>query len=399
MNLSVRELPADRAPAGGPEPFRIAVAEEILDDLRDRIGRTRWPDEVPGAGWDYGTNLEFLRELLDYWSDGFDWRARQEELNRLPHYRTRLDGLGIHFVHARSKEPRALPILLTHGWPSTFHEMSRLVPLLTDPQAHGAGPRDAFHVVVPSLPGCGFSEVPARAGLTKTRIATIWAKLMTDVLGYERFAARGGDIGAGVTSWLAFDYPERVVGIHVSDVLRPGIGPGSPPLTDAERRFLAEEEAWMRAEGAYDHIQATKPQTLAYGLHDSPAGLASWIVEKLRGWSDCGGDVLARFSKDDLLTILTIYWATGTIHSANRLYFDRDRAPRELAPGQRVEVPCAVALFPGDIDHPPREWAERALNVERWTEMPRGGHFAAWEEPELLAEDLRRFFRPLRGQP
>ena len=386
----------DRLPA--VERFRVAVPEETLRDLGDRIEKTRWPDEIPGAGWEYGTNLGFLRELLAYWRDDFDWRAREREINRFPHFLAEVDGLGIHYVHARSKEAGALPILLTHGWPSTFLEMSRLVPLLTDPVAHGAGPRDAFHVVVPSLPGYGFSEIPRRGGLTKTRIAAIEARLMSEVLGYPRFAARGGDIGAGVTSWLAFDYPERIVGIHVSDVLRPGIGPASPPLSEAERRFLEEETAWMRAEGAYDHVQATKPQTLAFGLHDSPAGLASWIVEKLRSWSDCGGDVLRRFSRDDILTILTIYWATGTIHSANRLYFDRDREPRELAPGQRVEVPCAVALFPGDIDHPPREWGERALNVQRWTEMPRGGHFAAWEEPELLAQDLREFFRPLRGK-
>jgi pimeloyl-ACP methyl ester carboxylesterase len=379
-----------------PEPFRIEVEEEVLRDLRDRIGRTRWPDEIPEAGWDYGTNEGFLRGLLERWAGDFDWRAREAELNRLPHFRARIDGLGIHFVHVRSKEPGALPILLTHGWPGTFHEMSRLIPLLADPQAHGGRPEDAFHVVVPSLPGYGFSDIPRRRGMTKTRIAALWASLMTDVLGYRRFAARGGDIGSGVTAWLGVDFPERVVGIHVSDVLRPEIGPDSPPLSEAERRFLEDEAAWIQAEGAYDHIQATKPQTLAYGLFDSPAGMAAWIVEKYRAWSDCGGDVLERYSPDDLLTILTIYWATGTIHSANRLYFDRDREPRRLAPGQRVDVPCAVTIFPGDIDRPPRTWGERAYRVDRWTEMPRGGHFAAWEEPELLARDLRDFFRPLR---
>ncbi len=397
--MSLFPVSSVESPSGrlrGVEPFRIAVASETLRDLRDRIARTRWPDEIPDANWEYGTSRPYLRELLDYWARGFDWRAREVELNCLPHYRTTIDGLGIHFVHARSKEPGALPILLTHGWPSTFHEMTRLIPLLTDPVSHGGGPRDAFHVVVPSLPGYGFSDIPRRRGLTKTRIAALWARLMTEVLGYERFAARGGDIGAGVTSWLAFDYPERVVGIHVSDVLRPGIGPGSPPLSAAERRFLAEEEAWMRAEGAYDYLQATKPQTLAYGLNDSPAGLAAWIVEKFRSWSDCGGQVERRFSKDDLLTFLTIYWVTGTINSANRLYFDRDREPRVLAPGQRVEVPCAVTIFPADIDKPPREWGERSYRVERWTEMLRGGHFAAWEEPELLADDLRTFFRGQR---
>jgi pimeloyl-ACP methyl ester carboxylesterase len=379
-----------------PQQFRISVSDEALRDLKERISRTRWPDEIPNAGWDYGTSLAFLQDLLAYWQRHFDWRSREAELNRLPHFRAEIDGLGIHFVHVRAKRPDALPIILTHGWPSTFYEMWRLIPLLAEPEVYGRDAQDAFHVVVPSLPGIGFSDFPRQRGMTKTRIAALWARLMTEVLGYRRFAARGGDIGSGVTAWLAVDYPDRVVGIHVSDVIRPGIGLDSPPLTEAERRFVGEEQRWAAAEGAYDHIQATKPQTLAYGLNDSPAGLAAWIVEKYRSWSDCGGEVLRRFSLDDILTHLTIYWATGTINAANRLYFERDRQPRYLAPGQRVEVPCAVTMFPGDIDHPPREWAERAYRLERWTEMPRGGHFAAWEEPELLAEDVREFFRPLR---
>ena len=383
-------------PASGARPYTIAVSDAVLSDLAERIARTRWPSRIPGAGWEDGTNAEVLEALLAYWGDGFDWRARERELNLLPHFRAEIDGIGIHFVHVRSKHAGALPIVLTHGWPSTFVEMTRLIPRLADPEAHGGRAEDAFHVVVPSLPGFGFSDPPRRRGMTKTRIASLWASLMTDVLGYRRFAARGGDIGAGVTSWLAVDHPERVVGIHVSDVLRPALGPSSLPLTETERRFLAEEEAWQRDEGAYDHLQATKPQSLAYGLADSPAGLAGWIVEKLRSWSDCRGDLFARFSRDDVLTILTIYWVTGTIASANRLYFDRDRPPRSLAPGQRVEVPCAVAIFPGDIDRPPREWAERAYRLERFTTMPRGGHFAAWEEPDLLVHDLREFFRPLR---
>lgn len=379
-----------------PEPFRIAVPPGVLEDLRERIARTRWSEDSPGVGWELGMSPEYLRALLAHWRDGFDWRAREEELNRLSQFRAAVDGIGIHFVHERGEGPRPMPLVLTHGWPSTFWEMSRLIPLLTRPSEHGGRAEDAFDVVAPSLPGCGFSD--SGPAMTKTRIAALWASLMTDVLGYRRFGARGGDIGSGVTAWLGLDRPDVVAGIHVSDVLRPflGPGPGSPPLTIAERRFLDEERAWMAAEGAYDHVQATKPSTLAAGLTDSPAGLAAWIVEKFRSWSDCGGDVERRFSKDDLLTNLTIYWATGTIASANRLYFDRDREPRFLGRGQRVEVPCAVTIFPADIDRPPREWGERAYRVERWTEMPRGGHFAAWEEPELLARDLRDFFRPLR---
>jgi pimeloyl-ACP methyl ester carboxylesterase len=378
------------------EPFRIEIPDATLTDLRERIGRTRWPREIPGAGWEFGANTAYLKELLAFWGGRFDWRVSEEGLNRLPQFRVEIDGVRVHFVHVRGEGARPFPIVLTHGWPSTFHEMSRIVPLLARPSEHGGRAEDAFDVVVPSLPGVAFSEAPPRPGMTKTRIASLWARLMTDVLGYPRFGARGGDIGSGVTAWLAVDHPDRVAGIHVSDVVRPWIGAGSAPLTDAERRFLEEERAWMEAEGAYDHVQRTKPSTLAPGLTDSPAGLAAWIVEKLASWSDCGGDVERRFSKDDISTILTLYWATESIDSANRLYYDRDHEPRVLGAGQRVEVPCAVTIFPGDIDRPPREFGERSYRVERWTEMPRGGHFAAWEEPDLLAEDIRAFFRPLR---
>ena len=289
-----------------------------------------------------------------------------------------------------------MPLIVLHGWPSTFFEMSKIVPLLVDPAAHGGDSKDSFDVVAPSLPGCGFSDRPREPGMHKTRMAELFAKLMSETLGYERFAARGGDVGAGVVSLVALDHPERVIGIHLSDVYRPYIGPGARHFTDAERKFFDEERTWMEKEGAYDHLQATKPQTLGYGLNDSPAGLAAWIVEKYRSWSDCGGDVERRFTKDEILTQLTIYWATETINSANRLYFERDRAPRVLGPDDRVQVPTAVAIFPGDIDQPPHEWGERVYDVRRWTVMPRGGHFAALEEPELLAEDIREFFRPFR---
>jgi pimeloyl-ACP methyl ester carboxylesterase len=379
------------------ESFRISVPDAVLEDLRERLGRTRWPDEIEGAAWEYGTSLPYLQELVEYWRTSFDWRAQEQRLNAFHHFRARLDGLAIHFIRERGRGPRPMPLIVTHGWPSTFFQMAKLIPLLADPGAHGSDPEDAFDVIVPSLPGCGFSERPTKRGMSKTRIASLWTRLMTEALGYHRFGAQGGDIGSGVTAWLAFDHPDRVVGIHVADVIRPFLGPGSPPLTPAERAFIDEERRWIQAEGAYDHIQATKPQTLAYGLTDSPVGLAAWIVEKFRSWSDCGGDVERRFSKDELLTHVTIYWATGTINSANRLYFERDRESRFLGPGERVEVPCAVTIFPADIDRPPREWAERAYNLARWTVMPRGGHFAAAEEPELLAEDIRAFFRPLRA--
>jgi len=379
------------------EPFEIRIPEETLADLRDRIARTRWPDEIADSGWDYGTPLGYLKELLDYWRNGFDWRAQERYLNSFHHFRAPVDDLRLHFLHERGRGPDPMPLLVVHGWPSTFFEMVKIVPLLTDPATHGGDARDSFDVIVPSLPGFGFSDLPRERGMTKTRMARLLAGLMIEVLGYRRFAARGGDIGSGVVAFLAMDYPKHVAGIHVSDVLRPYLGPGARIFTDAERRFFEEERLWMEKEGAYDHIQATKPQTLAYGLTDSPAGLAAWIVEKFRGWSDCGGDVERRFSKDELLTNLTIYWATGTINSANRRYFERDAEPRDLGPDDRVRVPTAVTIFPADIDRPPREWGERVYDVRRWTEMPRGGHFAALEEPELLAEDIREFFRPLRA--
>jgi pimeloyl-ACP methyl ester carboxylesterase len=379
------------------EPFRIAIPEEVLADLRDRIARTRWPDEIAHSGWDYGTNLAYIKELLEYWRDGFDWRAQERYLNSFHHFRAPVDGLRLHFLHERGRGPDPMPLLVVHGWPSTFFEMAKLVPLLTDPAAHGGDARDSFDLIVPSLPGFGFSDLPRERGMTKTRMARLLAGLMIEVLGYRRFAARGGDIGSGIVAFLAMDYPKHVVGIHVSDVLRPYLGPGARIFTDAERRFFEEERRWMEKEGAYDHIQATKPQTLAYGLTDSPAGLAAWIVEKFRSWSDCGGDVERRFSKDELLTNLTIYWATGTINSANRRYFERDAEPRDLGPDDRVRVPTAVTIFPADIDKPPREWGERVYDVRRWTEMPQGGHFAAFEEPELLANDIQEFFRPLRA--
>jgi len=378
-------------------PFRIQVPEEVLADLRERIARTRWPDEIEGSGWDYGTNLDYLKELLAYWRDEFDWRAQERHLNTFRHFRAPVDGLRLHFLHERGKGPDPMPLLVVHGWPSSFFEMTKFVPLLADPAAHGGDPRDSFDVVVPSLPGFGFSDLPRERGMTKTRMARLLADLMTQVLGYRRYGARGGDIGSGVVAFLAMDYPERVTGIHVSDVVRPYLGPGARTFTDAERRFFEEERLWMEKEGAYDHIQATKPQTLSYGLTDSPAGLAAWIVEKFRSWSDCGGDVERRFTKDELLTNLTIYWATRTINSANRRYFERDAEPRSLGPDDRVRVPCAVTIFPADIDRPPREWGERVYDVHRWTVMPRGGHFAALEEPELLAQDIREFFQPLRA--
>jgi pimeloyl-ACP methyl ester carboxylesterase len=382
------------------KPFTIEVPDAVLDDLRRRLEATRWPGEIPGSGWDYGTNLGYLQELVAYWRSRFDWRAQEKQLNAFHHYKTTVDGLGLHFIHERGQGPNPLPLIITHGWPSSFFEMYKLIPLLTDPGRHGGDPADAFDVVVPSMPGYGFSDPPMQRGLHVFKVADLWAALMAERLGYQRFGAHGGDWGASVTAYLGYAYPQRLIGIHVTSMTRPTpyLGPGSRPLSAAEKAYLEQREAWLQAEGGYSHIQGTKPQTLAYGLNDSPAGLAAWIVEKYRTWSDCDGEVERRFTKDELLTTITIYWATQTINSSMRLYYETQRHPWALQQGERIGVPSAMAVFPREISRPPREWGERSYNVQRWTEMPRGGHFAALEEPELLAEDLRAFFRPLRGR-
>ena len=378
------------------QPFTIDIPDSVLQDLAERLERTRWPDDSPDAGWEYGSNLGYVRELVEYWRTAFDWRAQERAMNRLDHYRAQVDGSGIHFIHERGRGPNPMPLLLTHGWPSTFTEMLKIIPLLVDPAAHGGDAGDSFDVIVPSLPGYGFSDLTTKRGVNVSRIADLWAELMAG-LGYARFGAHGGDWGAGITARLGYAHPDRTIGIHVTAVSAiPYLGP-DPDLSDAERAFMQAREEWRQAEGGYGHIQGTKPQTLSYGLNDSPAGLAAWITEKFRTWSDCHGEVESRFTKDELLTNIAIYWVTGTINSSTRIYYESQRGRRGLDEGERIEPPSAVAVFPKDLSYPPREWGERVFNdLQRWTEMPRGGHFAALEEPEMLVDDLRAFFRPLR---
>jgi pimeloyl-ACP methyl ester carboxylesterase len=378
------------------EPFFVNVPQSTLDDLRDRLARTRWPDEIEGAAWDYGANLAYLKELAEYWAARFDWRAQEKLLNSLPHFRANIDGLNVHFIHVRGKGPKPLPLIVTHGWPSTFFEMYKIIPMLTDPSRFGGDPRDAFDVVAPSLPGYGFSDAPRNRGWTSVKTADLWAKLMTEVLGYDRFAAHGGDVGAGVTSRLGLLHPDRVMGIHVTAVVPPYLGPRSAPLTHDEQAYVAVQEQWEREEDGYGHIQGTRPQTLAYGLNDSPAGLAAWIVEKYRAWSECGGDVERCFTKDELLTNVTLYWVTQTINSSMRHYYESRHNPQPFTEGVRVTVPCGVCLTTEAVDRAPREWVERTYDVRRYTLMPRGGHFAALEAADLLAADIRAFFRPFR---
>lgn len=380
-----------------PEPFAERAAPAALDDLRARLRATRWPDAPQEAGWSLGTDLEYLRELVDYWAHEFDWRAQEEALYRLPRFRIPVGGLGIHFVHARAVAPSGpvLPLVLGHGWPDSFWRYSKVVPLLTDPGAHGGDPADAFDVVVPDMPGFGYSDRPAGAPLDAIAVADLWAELMT-ALGYSRFGAAGGDLGSHVSRYLGLNHADRVVAVHRTDAGLPVFTGDRTDLTPEERAWLDDAVTWSAAEGAYAAMHRSKPQTAAFGLTDSPVGLAAWIVEKMRAWSDCGGDLERSFTKDEILTNVTIYWLTETIGSSMRMY----RANAAIPPAQharRVEVPSGFALFPGDIMLPPRTWLGRMANTVRVTEPARGGHFAPFEEPELYAEELRAFFRPYRA--
>ncbi|HIN37951.1 MAG TPA: epoxide hydrolase [Dehalococcoidia bacterium] len=379
-------------------PFTIAVENSVLDDLRQRLADTRWPDEIPNTGWDYGSNLTYIKELVDYWRTDFDWRAQEAELNAFNHFKSEVDGLDIHFIHEKGKGPNPIPLIITHGWPSCFFEMTKIIPLLADPASHGGDAADSFDVVAPSLPGFGFSDHAQDRGMEVQRVAGMWNKLMTQNLGYPKFGAQGGDIGSGVTARLGFAHSDTLYGIHLTSITRPTpyLGPGSKPVTDSEQALITQRDKWFQDEGGYNHIQGTKPQTLAYGLNDSPVGLAAWIVEKYRTWSDCGGDVEKSYTKDELLTIVTIYWVTQTISSSTRMYFENQKHLWTMEKDQKVPTPAGMAMFPQEISKPPREWGERSYDVRRWTEMASGGHFAALEEPQLLAEEVRAFFRDFR---
>ena len=375
--------------------FNVHFEDSALADLKARLERTRLPDQIPDSGWDYGADRAYMEELLEYWRTEYDWRKYEAQLNELPHFKTSIDGIDMHFVHVRSKQDSAMPLVITHGWPGSVYEFMDVIGPLTDPVGHGGRAEDAFHLVLPSMPGYGFSGPAHRRGMSVDSVAGVVAKLM-DRLGYERYAAQGGDWGSGVATWLARDFPDRLIGIHLNMV-----GGGPPPgmedpeagIPEWEFKRYRERAEWWSGENAYGNIQGSKPLTLAYGLNDSPAGLAAWVVEKFRAWSDCGGDVESRFTKDQLLTNIMLYWLTESMPSAVRLYYESRRSDREQT---RSEVPTAVAVFPGEIFFSPRKWVETRYNVVQWTEMPRGGHFAAMEEPELYIEDVVKFFGGLR---
>lgn len=380
------------------EPFKISIPQEILDDLRQRLERTRWPDEVHQSGWRYGANLEYMKQLADYWLTKFDWRAQEKRINSFANFRARVGDLHIHFIHERGKGPKPIPLLVTHGWPSSFVEMLEIIPMLTDPASHGGKASDSFDVIVPSVPGYGFSDRPMAPGMTRWRVAEIWKQLM-DGLGYQKFALHANDIGAVISSWLALDHPEKVIGLHT---MMPTFPPPSfhetqPPMSDTEKAFKAVVDSWDQEEGGYDAIQRTRPQTLAYGLNDSPVGLLAWIVEKWRAWTDPNGNVEDYFSKDELLTNVTIYWATETANSSMRSYFERAHDTRRLKPNDKIRVPTGVALTTEAVERAPREWIQRRYaDIRRWTEFSSGGHFLAAEDPKMLAAEIREFFQQFR---
>jgi pimeloyl-ACP methyl ester carboxylesterase len=379
-----------------PRAFAIDVPDAVLADLRERLARVRWPDEAPDAGWAHGTDLAYMKQLVAYWRDGYDWRRQEAALNRFRQFTVELAGIDVHFIHQPGVGPRPMPLLLSHGWPGSILEFHKIIPMLTDPARFGGDPADAFTVVAPSLPGYGFSFRANQPRFGVSEIADVFAALMREALGYARFGAQGGDWGAFVTARLGYAHAEKLTGIHLNLLtLRRDIKPPANP-SEEERQYLADLGRWLRDETGYQWIQGTKPQTLAYGLTDSPVGLAAWIVEKFRTWSDCGGDVEQRFTRDEILTNVMLYWATGAINSSFWPYYARYHQEWPIPDGARVAVPTAYAAFPCEIVRPPRAWAERVFDIRRWTPMPAGGHFAALEEPEALAADIRAFFRDLR---
>ncbi|MFF4833792.1 epoxide hydrolase family protein [Streptomyces sp. NPDC001315] len=391
--------------ADGIRPFRLAIPQSDLDDLHDRLDRTRWPDALPGVGWSYGVPRDYLRELVRYWRHEYDWRAAEARLNEWPQFTTTIDGANVHFAHIRSPEPDAVPLIITHGWPGSIVEFLDVIGPLTDPAAHGGDPADAFHVVVPGIPGFGLSGPTEETGWEARRVADAWVELMAR-LGYERFGAQGGDWGAAISRELGRAHPDRVIGVHLN--LLPGAQATREPtreeldvLSPGERERALTSwrrwSAWSREGTGYAVLQSTRPQTLAYALTDSPVGQLAWIIEKFREWTDSEELPEEAVDRDRLLTNVMLYWLTGTAGSSARIYYERTHTTgRVAAPQEPSTVPTALALFPAEPQVPLRHKAERSENIVRWTEFDRGGHFAAMEEPDLLVGDVRAFFRELR---
>jgi pimeloyl-ACP methyl ester carboxylesterase len=370
-------------------PLYVKIEQEKLNDLKYRLENTRWPDEIENSAWNYGANLSYMQELHKYWLSKFDWRETENKINQYENYIAEIDDYQIHFIHKKGVAKKSIPIIITHGWPGSFLEMMKLIPLLSQDS------EIAFDVVVPSMPGYGFSSKLTKEGCNVGFMADLWVKLMKE-LGYERFAVQGGDFGAGVASALAFKYPENVIGLHLNYI------PGNyvPELnnevfSEEEKDYLKSEEEWYLREGGYSLQQKTKPITLAYGLNDSPMGLCAWIVEKMYSWADCKGNIENVFSKDELLSNVTLYWLTETIHSSIRLYGENRKYPLKLGKDNLISIPVGIARFRYEEPFPPRQFVERGFNVQHWSDFSDGGHFPALEKPLELANDIKTFFRKI----
>ncbi len=380
------------------QPFTIHIDEAVLTDLRQRLANTRWPDEIDGAGWDYGTNETYLRELSAYWATEFDWRQQETYLNSFSHFKTMIDGIGLHFIHHKGQGKTQIPLLLIHGYPDSFVRFLKIIPLLTQGDDNGI----SFDVIVPSIPGYGFSDRPTESGMDPKRIAGLFADLMQE-LGYDQFVVHGGDWGSSITEQLALYHATSLLAVHLTDLPFHHTLEQPEDASGDEKKFFKNIQQWQQTEGAYSMIQSTKPQSLAYGLNDSPTGLAAWIIEKFYAWSDNDGDLQSAFTKDELLTNITIYWVTQTINSSFRLYYEAIKSimaanynplikynPFDKT-GRKSDVAAGFTLFPEDISSPPKELVDRYFTVKYWTERSSGGHFAAMEVPDLLAADIRTF--------
>jgi epoxide hydrolase len=371
-------------------PFRIDVPDAVLDDLKERLARTRWPEAETVDDWSQGIPLAYTRELAGYWADGYDWRSREAALNRFDQFRTEIDGLDIHFIHQRSPHDDALPLVISHGWPGSVVEFHKVIEPLVNPPSGRA--EDAFHVVCPSLPGYGFSGRPTRTGWSVEKIAEAWDALMVR-LGYDRYGAQGGDWGAAITTQIGRNRG-HCIAIHVNmPIARPASGSDSGELTEDDQQALLAFVDHRKWGTGYSKQQSTRPQTLGYGLVDSPVGQMAWVVEKFWAWTDCGGNPESVLSRDELLDNVMLYWVTGTGASSARLYWE---SFNNFVSDGRVELPTGVAAFPKEILRTPRSWCEGAYNITHWTTMPRGGHFGAFEQPELFVDDVRAFFATVR---
>jgi epoxide hydrolase len=375
-----------------PRPYRIEVPDSVLEDLRDRLARTRWPDVMPGTGWECGANLDYVRSLCEYWREEYDWRAEERKLNAYPQFLCEVDGVDIHYWHVNGRGSNPFPLMLIHGWPGSMIEFYDVIEPLTDPAAHGGDPADAFDLVIPALPGFGFGGHPRERGWSTGRIAAAFDELMTKKLGYKRYGAQGGDWGAGTCARLAANHADNVAAVHITAANAPT--PAS--LTDEGRAYQERFGAFRDAQGAYYHVQGTTPDSLTLAQTDSPAGLAAWIVEKFHAWSDCQGDVESVFTKDQLITNLMFYWAPNSVASSARLYWELFQEEDEDHWMVKTSAPVAFAVFPAEAWVPPRRWLEAMHDIVQWTAMPAGGHFDAFEQPELMTQDLRKLFTAYR---